>query len=75
MFFYIVMFGIAFYEMDKAYRASKKTAERLDTATDNSKKFGTQLDIAKTEVNKIKTIQINNRKSIEELEQTVTKLE
>ena len=29
VFFYMVMFGIAFYEMDKAYRAGKKTAKRL----------------------------------------------
>ena len=33
VFFYGVMFGIAFYEMDKAYKSSKKTAERLDAAT------------------------------------------
>ena len=33
VFFYMAMFGIAIYEMDKAYRSSKKTTERLDTAT------------------------------------------
>lgn len=36
VFFYAIMFGIAFYEMDKAYRASKATTKRLDEATSNS---------------------------------------
>lgn len=41
VFFYMVMFGIAFYEMDKAYRSGKKTAERLDSATSSATKFRT----------------------------------
>ena len=41
IFFYFVMFGIAIYEMDKAYRSGKKTSQRLNTATDNSKIFKT----------------------------------
>ena len=57
VFFYMLMFGIAFYEMDKSYRSSRKTAERLDQATTNSNHFKTQLDIAKTDVNRIKTLQ------------------
>ena len=71
----MVMFGIAFYEMDKGYKASRKTAARLETATDNSTKFKTQLDVAKTDVNRIKTLQQNNRREIELLEQKVGALE
>ena len=41
IFFYFVMFGIAIYEMDKAYRSGKKTSQRLNNATDNSKIFKT----------------------------------
>ena len=52
----MVMFGISIYEMDKAFRAGKKTTERLDNATEGHTKLKTQIDIAKTDVNKIKTL-------------------
>ena len=71
----MIMFGIAFYEMDKSYKSSRKTAERLDNATTNCNHFKTQLDIAKTDVNRVKTLQQNNRKDIEQLERTVASLE
>jgi len=36
VFFYGIMFGIAFYEMDKAHRSSKATSKRLEDATSNA---------------------------------------
>ena len=41
VFFYMAMFAIAIYEMDKSHRSAKKTTERLDTATENSDKYKT----------------------------------
>ena len=32
VFFYMIMFGIAFYEMNKAHKSGIKTAARLDNA-------------------------------------------
>ena len=69
------MFGIAIYEMDKAYRSGVKTQERLENATKEHDKLKTQIDIAKTDVNKVKTLQQNNRKEIEQLETQVGQLE
>ena len=69
------MFGIAIYEMDKAYRSGKKTTERLDDATKGHAQLKTQIDIAKTEMHNIKTLQQNNRKEIELLEVQVGQLE
>ena len=52
----MIMFGIAFYEMDKAYRAGKKTAKRLQDAMDDSDRYKVQLSVAKTDLNRIKTL-------------------
>ena len=41
IFFYMAMFGIAFYEMNKAHKSTLRTAKRLDTATENSDKYKT----------------------------------
>ena len=57
VFFYMMMFGIAIYEMDKAFKSSKKTNARLDAATSNSEQFKTKIDVAKTDLNRIKTLQ------------------
>ena len=75
VFFYLVMFGIAIYEMDKAYRSGVKTSERLENATQGHDRLKTQIDIAKTDVNKVKTLQLNNKKEIEQLETQVDQLE
>ena len=75
VFFYMAMFGIAIYEMDKAYKSGKKTTERLDNATNGHAQLKTQIDIARTDVNRIKTLQQNNRKEIELLEGQIVKLE
>ena len=52
----MIMFGIAFYEMDKAFRASKKTSERLENAFKNSEQIITKIDVAKTDLHCIKTL-------------------
>ena len=57
VFFYMIMFGIAIYEMDKGYRSGKKTAERLDNATKGHANLKTQIEVARTDVNRIKTLQ------------------
>ena len=75
VFFYMIMFGIAIYEMEKAFKSGKKTAARLDAATTNSEQFKTKLDVAKTDLNRIKTLQRNNSKDIGSLELQVIKLE
>ena len=75
VFFYLVMFGIAIYEMDKAHRSGVKTSERLENATQGHERLKTQIDIAKTDVNNVKTLQQNNRKEIEQLETQVGQLE
>ncbi len=71
----MMMFGIAIYEMDKAFKSSKKTNARLDAATTCSEQFKTKIDVAKTDLNRIKTLQQNNRKDLDQLNATVFKLE
>ena len=41
VFFYFIMFGIAIYEMDKAYRQGQDTTKRIKNATANSAQFKT----------------------------------
>ena len=57
VFFYMFMFSIAYYEMNKSYMAGLKTQERLDTATNCQSQFQNRLDVAKTDLTRIKTLQ------------------
>ena len=75
VFFYGVMFGIAVYELDRTQRSSKKQADAIWKVDAESNSLKTKLDVQNTEVRKIKTLQTNNRRNIEDLEAKVGSLE
>ena len=75
VFFYFAMFGIAFYEMNKSYQAALKTSADLDRACQNNETFKTKLDIAKTDLGRIETLQKINKKNVSELEQRVSAMQ
>ena len=75
VFFYMLMFGIAFYEMDKYARSAQKTKERLENSTKSSENFKSKLDAARTDLSRITTLQQKNRKHVEELEKKIFWLE
>ena len=56
VFFYMLAFGIAFYELAKYQRASLKTKERLESATQSSQNFKSKLDVARTDLSRITTL-------------------
>ena len=56
VFFYMLMFGIAFYEMDKYARSAQKTKERLENSTKSSENFRSKLDAARTDLSRITTL-------------------
>ena len=52
----MLAFGIAFYELAKYQRASLKTKERLESATQSSQNFRSKLDVARTDLSRITTL-------------------
>ena len=68
VFFYLVVFAIAFYELDKSNKSRKRTMDRFKAVKTNTTQFSQKMDEAKSDMNRITTLQQDNRKEIEDLE-------
>ena len=62
------MFGIAFYELGQAYNKSKAQAEQLKSLEGSIKGSRTKIETMHTDIERVKTLQRNNQKDIQDLE-------
>lgn len=75
VFFYAVLFGIAFYELNKAHKTAKDQKEKILFLTKGCHENQNKIDMMKTDVTAIRAVQLQNKKDIEELEAKSLKLE
>ena len=74
VFYYGVMLGLAYYELNKYAKAGAIQKQKLQTVKNNLDKYEEQSQIATTSVESIKLIQVSNKDKIEELDKRVESL-
>lgn len=74
MFFYGVLFGIVFYELFDNAAKSAKTAKLLKDLESSSQASKTKLEQMHTDVDRVKSLQRNNQKDIQDLEAQMIRL-
>lgn len=60
VFFYGVLFGIAFYEMGQAHHKAKLQADQLKNLEQSTKQSKTKLELIHTDIERVKSLQRNN---------------
>ena len=74
MFYYGILFGITFYEIDRQIKGANFLQSRLDKVNDDQATFEEELNIAVTNAKSVGNMQVSNRKEIFELDEKVSLL-